>query len=275
MNYLNSLFTLTGHRVVITGAAGLLGQVFCKAIGHAGAEVYLLDIEKTALEAVNQHLLSMDIKSNMVVVDITNQSRVTQVIDDIAQDGPVHGLINSAAVDPKFESDSTNPSNSGEFTSYSLENWERSLRVNLTGMFLVTQAVCRIMETQPEAKGSIVNIASTYGLTGPDQRIYETGQQPRFYKPVDYSVTKAGVLGFTRAVAAYYRKTNIRVNALSPGGAYDGHDPDFVQNYSARTILDRMAQPDEYAAAIVFLCSSASSYMTGSNLIIDGGWTAL
>ncbi|MEK9942852.1 MAG: SDR family oxidoreductase, partial [Gammaproteobacteria bacterium] len=122
---------------------------------------------------------------------------------------------------------------------------------------------------------SIINLASTYGLTGPDQRLYDTDKPNRFFKPVDYSVTKAGVIGFTKALAAYYRETGVRVNCLSPGGAFNNHDAKFSENYAARTIMGRMANPSEYGAAIVFLASAASSYMTGSNLVIDGGWTAL
>ena len=119
-------------------------------------------------------------------------------------------------------------------------------------------------------------MCSTYGLVGPDQSIYKDEEDVQlFYKPVDYSVTKAGLLGFTRALAAMYKGTGIRVNALTPGGAFNDHTSAFVEKYAGRTILGRMADPTEYGGAIVFLCSSASSYMTGSNLIFDGGWTAI
>jgi 2-deoxy-D-gluconate 3-dehydrogenase len=122
--------------------------------------------------------------------------------------------------------------------------------------------------------GVIVNLSSIYGLAGPDQRIYQTPGQPRRYKPVYYSVSKAGILGLTRYLATYYAGRNIRANALSPGGVYNGHDEAFVQAYSARAVLGRMAEKDELNGALLFLASDASAYMTGANLVVDGGWTA-
>jgi 2-deoxy-D-gluconate 3-dehydrogenase len=125
-----------------------------------------------------------------------------------------------------------------------------------------------------QGKGVIVNVCSMYGLVGPDQRIYQKPNQSPQYKPVYYSVSKAGVLGLTRYLATYYAGKNIRVNALTPGGVYNGHDETFVQAYSARSVLGRMAEKEEMNGAILFLASDASTYMTGANLIVDGGWTA-
>jgi 2-deoxy-D-gluconate 3-dehydrogenase len=162
---------------------------------------------------------------------------------------------------------------SGSFEDYPLDAWKAALDVNLTGMFLCCQAAVKPMLAQGK-KGSIINICSTYGMVAPDQRIYQRGGDQTSYKPVYYSVTKAGVLGLTRYLSAYYAGSEIRVNALTPGGIYNNHDDEFLKAYSARTIMGRMAHKDEMNGALLFLASDASSYMTGSNLVVDGGWTA-
>jgi 2-deoxy-D-gluconate 3-dehydrogenase len=263
-----SLFDLTGRRALITGGGGLLGPVFAAALRDAGAAVTLVDVDAAGLARAGERLQGVATQ----VLDITDEGAVAAAVDAL---GDVDILINAAAVNPKFEPDETGGvRNKGAFSSYSLANWRQSLNVNLTGAFLVTRAVCCGMERS--GRGAVVNIASHYGMRGPDQRIYrDTEGRQDFFKPVDYSVTKAGMLGFTQALAAYYRDTGIRVNAMTPGGAFNGHGDTFVANYSARTILGRMAEPDEYRGAILFLCSDASSYMTGANLVVDGGWTAL
>ena len=180
-------------------------------------------------------------------------------------------LVCSAALDPKFDSYASRAAWQ-QFEDYPLEMWKQALDVNLTGLFLCAQAAAQPMLEQ--GSGSMIFICSTYGLVGPDQRIYERPGQPQQYKPVYYSVTKAGVLGLTRYLATYYAGKNIRANALTPGGVYNDHDDLFVKNYSARTVIGRMAHLDEMNGALLFLASEASSYMTGSNLVVDGGWTA-
>ena len=275
MNKILDQFDISGQHALITGGAGLLGQVFAGALRDAGAAVTLMDKDEKALDAALDRLQSSsDGVVSAAPCDITDERAVDATIEDLTKHKQVSILVNAAAVNPKFEPDETGLiRNSCTFTDYSLANWRRSMDVNLTGTFLVSRAVCRNMEQTGE--GTIVNIASHYGVIGPDQRIYRDGKSKQeFFKPVDYSTTKAGILGFTKSLAAYYRETGIRVNALSPGGAYNNQDEAFVRNYSARTILGRMAEPDEYRGAILFLCSKASSYMTGANLMMDGGWPA-
>jgi NAD(P)-dependent dehydrogenase (short-subunit alcohol dehydrogenase family) len=270
------LFDLTGRRAIVTGGAGLLGARFASALLDVGATVHLLDHDADAAADVAARLTDSG-RCVPAHCDITDESDVVRCVDEITAAGPIDVLVNSAAVNPKAE-----PGQHGataiddvSFTDYPVARWRRSMDVNLTGMFLVTQAVCRGYETRGDrGRGVVVNISSTYGLNGPDQRLYERADGTRSYKPLDYSVSKAGVLGFTKALAANYRGTGIRANALTPGGAFNDHDDEFVAAYSSRTILDRMAQPDEYRGAIAFLCSDASSYMTGANLVVDGGWTA-
>ncbi len=266
-------FDMTGKTAIVTGAAGLLGKQFSLTLAQAGASVVLADLDESLAESQALFLREQGLRAVAVAVDVTDPVSVKAMVNTALEAfGSVDVLVNSAALDPKFDPGNLDSQGANAFESYSLESWRQSLDVNLTGTFLATQAAVQPMLAQ--GKGVIVNICSIYGLNGPDQRIYPEENGQKRFKPVDYSVTKAGLLGFTRYLAAYYAGRNIRVNALTPGGIFNGHDTEFVENYTARAILGRMADLDEVNAAMLFLCSDASSYMTGSNLIIDGGWTA-
>jgi NAD(P)-dependent dehydrogenase (short-subunit alcohol dehydrogenase family) len=266
-------FMMTGRTVLVTGAAGLLGKQFALALGQAGANVMLADLAIEPTKDYANQLKVQGISATAVEVDVTNVNSVSNMIEaTLKRYERLDVLVNSAALDPKFDPENADKQGANAFESYSLESWRLALDVNLTGMFLSSQAAVKPMLTQ--GNGVIVNICSTYGLNGPDQRIYERPDGSRSFKPAYYSVTKAGVLGFTKYLAAYYAGKGIRVNALTPGGVYNGHDEVFTEAYSAKTILGRMANLDEMSAAMLFLCSDASSYMTGSNLVVDGGWTA-
>ena len=272
-------FDLTGRVAVITGGVGLLGAEFCRTLAEAGAAVVVVDLNGQAAAKVAETLTNAGYRSIGVQTNITQPESVNSMVEQvIAGFGQIDILVNSAALDPKFDPDAVSKGIApGSFEEYPLEQWNAALNVNLTGMFLVTQACVKQMLAQgPCGKGSIINICSTYGLNGPDQRIYrkEDGSQPA-YKPVYYTVTKAGVLGFTKYLSAYYMETEIRVNALTPGGVFNNHDETFVKNYAAKTILGRMARKDEMNGALLFLASEASSYMTGNNLVVDGGWTVI
>lgn len=265
-------FRLDEKVAIVTGAAGLLGSEFSQALSSAGASVIAADIEQGGAERVAEDLREHGLEVESALLDVRDPESVASLMEGIRDRfGKIDILVNSAAIDPKFEPDRAKEQ-SNSFETYPLEAWRAALEVNLTGMFLITQAVAGLMSET--ARGSIINICSTYGLAGPDQRIYQQPGEPARYKPVYYSTTKAGVLGFTRYLAAYYHGTEIRVNALTPGGVYNEHDDAFVKAYSSRTILGRMAQKDEMNGALLFLASDASSYMTGANLVVDGGWTA-
>ena len=265
------LFSLKNKTAIVTGACGLIGTEHCRALNEAGANVVVLDVNeaeaaKFATTLGNQH---MGISAN-----VTNEASLKDAREKIiARYGSIDVLVNNAAINDMFE----NPAMAAEksmFENYPLDMWQKSLDVNVTGVFLCSQVFGTVMANQ--GKGSIINIASTYGIVGPDQSIYqnEKGEQT-FYKSPAYPATKGAVVNFTRFLSAYWGKKGVRVNTLSPGGVENNQEEFFVANYSRKTALGRMAVPSDYKGAIVFLASDASAYMTGANLIVDGGWTAM
>ncbi len=268
-------FDLTGRVAVVTGGGGLLGHEFCKTLAEAGAAVVTADLNMEHALRSAKLLLEAGLTTFPFQLDITSkESTLALVAETLKQYGRIDILVNCAALDPKFDPDAAAKGIApGAFEDYPLEMWNDALNVNLTGIFLITQACVKQMIAQGK-KGSIINICSTYGLNGPDQRIYIKDGKRVAYKPVYYTTTKAGVMGFTKYLAAYYAGTEIRVNALTPGGVYNNHEEYFVKNYSAKTIMGRMANKDEMNGALLFLASEASSYMTGNNVVVDGGWTA-
>jgi NAD(P)-dependent dehydrogenase (short-subunit alcohol dehydrogenase family) len=270
MPELPKLFDLHDRVAVITGGAGLLGSEFCLTLAEAGASVVAADSDQAALDQLVETLHQNGFDSIGVTVDVSKPESVNQMIQETVDTyGRLDILVNSAALDPKF--DPQHGGNVNSFEDYPLEAWNQALGVNLTGMFLCCQAAVKKMLEQ--GKGVIVNLCSIYGITAPDQRLYQRQGQPAQYKPAYYPVSKAGILGLTNYLAAYYAGKNIRVNALSPGGVYNKHDEEFVRAYSARTVLGRMANKGDMNGALLFLVSDASAYMTGANLVIDGGWS--
>lgn len=258
-------FDLSGRTAVVTGGGGLLGYQFCKALCQNGADVVVADVSSDAAAKTVTRLEEQGLAAQMVELDVTNAS---QVVDFFTGLGKVDVLVNSAAIDPKVANElSTKPT-----LEFAVEEFEAAIRVALVGTYLMTSAAINLMRS--EQKGSIVNISSTYGLNGPDQRIYGCERELDYFKPAHYSASKAGVIGLTRYFAALCRGTDIRVNALAPGGVEHEQSEEFKQQYSSRTILGRMARKNEINGALLFLSSEASTYVTGSVVSVDGGWTA-
>jgi NAD(P)-dependent dehydrogenase (short-subunit alcohol dehydrogenase family) len=268
-------FNLKDCVAVVTGGGGQLGYEFCKTLAEAGAAVVAADLNMDFAGKTATRLTEAGYTAMAFPLDVTRLESTRELVaETVKQYGRLDILVNSAALDPKFDPTAAEKGIApGAFEDYPLADWQAALNVNLTGMFLTTQASVKQMVAQGK-KGSIINICSTYGLNGPDQRIYIKDGKRVAYKPAYYTTTKAGVMGFTKYLAAYYAETEIRVNALTPGGVYNNHEEYFVKNYSAKTILGRMAKKDEMNGALLFLASEASSYMTGNNVIVDGGWTA-
>lgn len=276
MMKIHNLFELDGKTAIITGGAGLLGVKHAEALMEYGANCVIVDIEpeksKKVVEYLNEKYKG---KAIYFCGDITIKDDVEKMLDiTLKKFGTVEILINNAANNPKYEDSKFGLDRTKRFETYPVESWIDDISVGLTGAFLCSQVIGSYFAKMNN--GIILNIASDLGIIAPDQRIYKKeglteDQQPT--KPVTYSVVKSGLIGLTKYLATYWATENVRVNALVPGGVYAGQDEKFVNKLTNLIPMGRMANADEYQAAVIFLCSEASSYMTGNILIIDGGRT--
>lgn len=267
-------FDLSNSWALVTGAAGLLGLEHSRALLEAGANVVLQDIDPGKLERAKT-ILEAEYPPNTIRIsssDVTSESSMRSALKELESEGiSISILINNAGINPKYAQVSTSGLNS-RVEHFDLDDWENQIRVGLTGAFICSKVFGSGMAKS--GGGVIVNIASDLSVIAPDQRLYEkvgirSNEQP--VKPVTYSVIKSGLIGLTKYLATYWHNSGVRVNALSPGGVYEGQEDEFVTKLSALIPLGRMANSDEYRSVIQFLCSEASSYMTGQNIVVDGG----
>ena len=270
-------FDLTGRTALITGAAGLLGIQHANALAEIGAEIVVTDVDFEAARSVAARLEDRfgAGRARPMHLDVTDPASVTAARDSVEADGAIDVLVNNAAIDPKVARDDGLREGS-RVENFSLEQWKLELSVGLTGAFLCSQIIGSEMARR--GRGVILNIASDLSVIAPDQRLYRKAgraeaQQP--VKPVTYSVIKTGLIGLTRYLAAYWAAAGVRVNALSPGGVANDQPEEFVTKLTGLIPLGRMARRDEYRGAVQFLCSDASAYMTGQNVVIDGGRSIL
>lgn len=267
---LSDMFSLEDRIVIITGGLGQLGRQYIQAIHAVGGRVAVFDIleEENAREQLN----ALNPDALYCQVDITSRKSICNGLSIVQKKlGTPYGLVNNAALDsPPGSPEEEN----GPFETYPEESWDKIMEVNAKGVFLTCQIVGGGMANA--GGGSIVNICSTYGIVSPNQSLYEYRRKRGevFFKPVAYSASKSALLNFTRYIATYFAPRGVRANLLTPGGIFNNQDEEFLSGYCDKVPLGRMADEAEYNGAIVFMLSDASSYMTGSNLVIDGGWTA-
>jgi|SRR3989344_3649996 len=262
-NSIDQLFNLRGKVAVITGGAGMLGQQHAEILSDAGAHVVIADIKQELCDPVAKKITDRNgVEAFGVEVDLSDEISVLKMVEKIKlKFGRIDILINNAVAKPK--------SFFKKFEEYPLDDWEQVMTVNLRGVFLCSKIIGNEMVKQ--GKGIIVNIGSIYGIVGTDQSIYGSSG---INAPAVYAASKGAVINLTRYLATYWAGKGIRVNTLSPGGVENNQDAEFIIKYCANTPLQRMAQKDDFKGALLFLVSDASAYMTGANLIVDGGWTA-
>lgn len=267
------MFRLDDRVAVLTGGIGQLGTVFTRALLQAGARVASMDISSPSADLIADFAESLDADRLWFFKnDITSRKELERSHDELcARWGVPHVLVNNAAIDSPPNSP---PEENGPFEDYPASALDKVLNVNIKGLFTACQVFGRTMAM--EGRGSIVNLGSIYGMVSPIQDLYEfrRASGAEFYKPAPYSISKAGVINLTRYLATYWARQGVRVNTLTPAGIFNHQPPEFLTEYCRRMPIGRMARAEEMAGPLIFLASDASSYMTGANLVVDGGWTA-
>ena len=272
MNSYKNKFNLSGKTAVITGGAGILGKHFCSGLAESGANIAVVDVDQSAAFNVAKKINELyKIEAIGFECDVANVTSVKNMVDDVVRNfGEINILHNNAACKSNNLSAFFAP-----FEEYELEQWREIMSVNIDGMFLVAQQIGKQMLIQKKG-GSIIQTASIYGVMSPDHRIYSDS----FYlghkinSPAVYAASKAAVIGLTKYLATYWADENIRVNTISPGGIESGQNEEFNRNYSNRVPMNRMANAEEMVGALLYLASDASTYVTGQNIIVDGGLSA-
>ena len=268
-------FDIKDKVIFVTGAFGLIGQEICKSFLNQDAKVILADINSKVMGELSHEFSKTFSEENFLYLplDITNEESCEQAVTEcVNKFGRLDVLINNAAIDAKFDKEGTSKVNQSRFENYPIDLLRKSVEVNLTGTVIMTQHACRQMLKQ--GFGNIINVASTYSVVAPNQNLYDFGEGIKNFKPIDYIASKSFIPNFTRYVATFYAKENIRCNAIVPHGIFNNHEESFLVNFSRMSPLGRMCNREELDGPFTFLASDASSYMTGSVLMVDGGWTA-
>ncbi|MBE7438811.1 MAG: SDR family oxidoreductase [Spirochaetales bacterium] len=267
------MFRLVDRIAVLTGGLGQLGHTFTEALLGAGARVVCLDIATPTARKLEDFKEALDNgRLKFFQIDITSRKELEKIHESVVSTwGTPHILVNNAAIDSPPDSP---PEENGPFEDYPASSLDNVLNINVKGVFTACQVFGRSMARA--GRGSIINLGSIYGMLSPVQDIYEFRRKngAEFYKPAPYAISKAGIINLTRYLATYWARQGVRVNALSPAGIFNNQPQEFLEEYCRRMPVGRMAMPEEMAGPLIFLASDASSYMTGANLVVDGGWTA-
>lgn len=267
--------SITDKVILLTGAYGLIGKTLAQAFLQQGACVVLADRDESKKEPVRAELAAQYPEERFIcyALDITQEKSCEEVVAaTVGKFGRLDVLVNNAAIDAKFDQKGTGSINPSRFEHYPADLLRQSVEVNLTGTVLMTQYACRQMLAQ--GSGNIINVASTYSQVAPNQSLYDFGEGVKHFKPIDYIASKSFIPNFTRYVATFYAKDGIRCNAIVPHAIFNNHSEVFLANFAKLSPLGRMCDREELIGPFTFLASDASSYMTGSVLTVDGGWTA-